>query len=57
MERKRGYYWVRLAEHYTWEIANWAYGMWTVGSKMVEPVEIDERRIVRDESSNTGKKG
>lgn len=50
MARETGYYWVRFTDQSPWSIAYWAYGMWTIGHKIVEPVEIDERRIVRGES-------
>ena len=50
MSREIGYYWIRQSEQAPWSVGYWTMGMWVVGVVIVHPVEIDECRIVRDET-------
>lgn len=50
MSREIGYYWIRQSEQSPWSVGYWTMGMWVVGVVIVHPVEIDECRIVRDET-------
>ena len=56
MTRENGYYWVRFTEQSPWSIAYWTSGVWADGVCIVHPVEVDECRIVRDESKRGNRK-
>ncbi len=56
MSREIGYYWIRQSEQSPWSVGYWTMGMWVVGVVIVHPVEIDECRIVRDETRRGARK-
>lgn len=48
MERKQGYYWVKLFGSQNWIVSYYDYNKkWYYGYTVIHPVEIDEKQIIK----------